>query len=29
MLIDNQEIKMKWSTSNREWFENKGYTFTK
>lgn len=29
MLINNQKIKMKWSTSNREWFENKGYIFTK
>lgn len=29
MLVENQIVKTKWSSNNREWYENKGYVFTK
>lgn len=28
MLVKGQKVEMKWSTSNREWYESKGYVFT-
>lgn len=29
MLIEDQNVKISWTNSNKEWFINKGYTFTK
>ena len=29
MLVPNQKIKIRWSTSNSDWYISKGYTFTK
>lgn len=29
MYDENQIVQMKWNTNNKEWFESKGYTFTK
>lgn len=29
MLIPNQQIDIVWDSNNREWYENKGYVFTK
>ena len=29
MLIKNQKIKIKWTTYNKDWYESKGYLFTK
>lgn len=29
MFNENQLVEMKWNSSNREWFESKGYIFTK
>ena len=28
MLIEGQKIELKWSVINKEWYENKGYTFS-
>lgn len=29
MLVKNQMVKVKWSTSNKKWYESKGYKFTR
>lgn len=29
MLVENQKVQQKWSKRNKQWFINKGYTFTK
>lgn len=29
MLVENQMIKVKWVSANKEWYINKGYEFTK
>ena len=29
MIIEGQQIEIKWNKSNRNWYEDKGYTFTK
>lgn len=29
MLVENQTVETTWSASNREWYENLGYVFTK
>ena len=29
MLVENQLVEVKWNGNNREWFENKGYKYTK
>ena len=29
MLVENQKIKMKWNGVNQEYYQNKGYVFTK
>ena len=29
ILVPNQKIKIRWAGNNREWYENKGYIFTK
>ena len=29
MLVENQLVEVKWDSKNREYYENKGYTYTK
>lgn len=29
MLVENQQIKVKWVSANKNWYIDKGYTFTK
>lgn len=29
MLVENQKVEVRWSYNNREWYEGKGYNFTK
>lgn len=29
MLVENQKIKIKWVSANKDWYISKGYTFTK
>lgn len=29
MLVENQIVQVRWNNTNKEWYESKGYTFTK
>ena len=29
MLVENQKVEVKWGSSNKKWYKEKGYEFTK